>query len=66
MVCGCLKAFFKDLKEPLLTTHLWQDFVNAASCTDRDEAYSALYQAISGLPQANKDTLAYVILHLQR
>ena len=45
---------------------LWQSFVDAAYVSDREEAYLALYQAVSELPPANKDTLAYVILHLQR
>ena len=34
--------------------------------TDEDDSASATYQAVSELPQANRDTLAYLILHLQK
>lgn len=33
---------------------------------DRALGLSEMYQAISQLPQANKDTLAFLILHLLR
>ena len=66
VVCGCVKDFLRGLKEPLVTYALWKDFVNASQMDDEDESHSALYQAISQLPQANRDTLAFMILHLQR
>ena len=34
--------------------------------SDVDDSITAMYQAVSELPSANRDTLAYVILHLQR
>jgi len=37
-----------------------------AEGTDELLTSSDLYQAISELPQPNRDTLAYIILHLQR
>jgi len=43
--------------------------VHVCLCAEkRDELDSSsdLYQAISELPQPNRDTLAYLILHLQR
>ena len=30
MVCGCLKDFLRNLKEPLITFGLWKDFAKAA------------------------------------
>jgi len=40
--------------------------VCGAEKTDELDGCSDLYQAISELPQPNRDTLAYIILHLHR
>lgn len=61
-----MKAFLKELKEPLVTYSLWPLFVKAAESRDRDEGLSQLYQAVSQLPRANRDTLAYLVMHLHR
>lgn len=66
VVCGTLKDFLRMLREPLVTHTLWREFVNAASLNDSSDSISATYQAISELPQPNRDTLAFLILHLQR
>lgn len=66
VICGLLKDFFRKLAEPLVTYNLWSTFVDAANKTDEDDSASATYQAVSELPQANRDTLAYLILHLQK
>ncbi|CAH3180067.1 unnamed protein product, partial [Porites evermanni] len=67
VVCGLLKDFFRKLAEPLLTYKLWSAFVDAASkTTDEDDSASATYQAVSELPQANRDTLAFLMVHLQK
>ncbi|XP_020629776.1 rac GTPase-activating protein 1-like [Orbicella faveolata] len=66
VVCGLLKDFFRKLAEPLVTYYLWSAFVDAANKTDEDDSASATYQAVSELPQANRDTLAYLVVHLQK
>lgn len=33
---------------------------------DEDNSIAAMYQTITDLPQPNRDTLAFLILHLQR
>lgn len=56
----------RSLREPLITVGLWADFVRATTITDKQDADAALYHAISQLPQPNRDTLAFLMLHLQR
>jgi len=65
-ICGAIKIFLRSLLEPLVTPTLRQDFVNAALISDADDARVAMIQAISELQQPNRDTLAFLILHLQR
>lgn len=66
VVCCTIKDFLRSLVEPLVTHSLWQDFVKAAENSDSEDARAAMYQAISELPQPNRDTLAFLIMHLQR
>ncbi|XP_015522707.1 rac GTPase-activating protein 1 [Neodiprion pinetum] len=65
-ICSTLKDFLRTLREPLITVGLWADFARATAISDKQDADAALYQAISELPQPNRDTLAFLILHLQR
>ncbi|XP_066583719.1 rac GTPase-activating protein 1 [Prorops nasuta] len=65
-ICSTLKDFLRSLREPLITVGLWGDFVQATTIPDKHDSDAALYQAISELPQPNRDTLAFLILHLQR
>ncbi|KAG9491810.1 hypothetical protein GDO78_000361 [Eleutherodactylus coqui] len=66
VVCGFLKDFLRNLKEPLLTFRLNKDFMVAAEISDEDNSIAAIYQAIDELPAANRDTLAFLMIHLQR
>lgn len=66
MICGCLKDFLRFLSEPLVTYAHWKDFVQAVQAKDPQDTLPGLYQAISELPQPNRDTLAYIIFHLQK
>ncbi|XP_063974743.1 rac GTPase-activating protein 1-like [Diachasmimorpha longicaudata] len=65
-ICSTLKDFLRSLREPLITVGLLGDFVHATQIVDKQDADAALYQAISELPQPNRDTLAFLVLHLQR
>ena len=66
VICGTLKDFLRSLKEPLITHSLWQYFVSAANHDEPQDCMANLYQAVSELPQPNRDTLAWVIAHLQK
>ncbi|XP_034393167.1 rac GTPase-activating protein 1 [Cyclopterus lumpus] len=65
-VTGLLKDFLRNLKEPLLTFRLNRTFMEAAEVSDDDNSIALMYQTISDLPQPNRDTLAFLVLHLQR
>ncbi|XP_059574681.1 rac GTPase-activating protein 1 isoform X1 [Alligator mississippiensis] len=65
-ICGLLKDFLRSLKEPLLTFRLNKTFMAAAEILDEDNSVAAMYQAVSELPHANRDTLAFLMIHLQR
>jgi hypothetical protein len=41
-------------------------FFSFTEITDEDNSIAAMYQAVSELPQANRDTLAFLMIHLQR
>uniref|UniRef100_A0AAR2LYS1 Rac GTPase-activating protein 1 n=1 Tax=Pygocentrus nattereri TaxID=42514 RepID=A0AAR2LYS1_PYGNA len=65
-ITGLLKDFLRNLKEPLLTFRLNRNFMEAAEVADEDNSIALMYQSISDLPQPNRDTLAFLIIHLQR
>ena len=41
-------------------------FIISPGKSDEDDSLSAMYQAVSELPTANRDTLAFLVVHLQR
>lgn len=65
VLCGVIKEFLRSF-ESLVPRALWLDFIKAADIEDSQDSQTALYQAISQLPQANRDSLAFLILHWQR
>jgi len=55
VLCGTVKDFLRNLREPLVPSSMWHIFTQAASNPDCTDAESALYQAVSELPQPNRD-----------
>uniref|UniRef100_UPI0037E7D5C4 rac GTPase-activating protein 1 n=1 Tax=Semicossyphus pulcher TaxID=241346 RepID=UPI0037E7D5C4 len=66
VVCGLLKDFLRKLKEPLITFRLHRTFMEASELNDEDNSTAIMYQAIAELPKANRDTLAFLMLHLHK
>ncbi|XP_029954675.1 rac GTPase-activating protein 1-like [Salarias fasciatus] len=64
VVGGLLKDFLRRLKEPLLTFKLHPTFMEAAELQDEERTSAIFCRALSELPQVNKDTLAFIMLHL--
>ncbi|XP_061565195.1 rac GTPase-activating protein 1 [Cololabis saira] len=66
VVCGVLKDFLRKLKEPLITFRLHRTFMEAAELADVDSGAAIMSKVISELPKANRDTLAFLMLHLHK
>ncbi len=66
LICGVVKDFLRSLSESLLTDALWKTF---ATLIDDEYDLSKQHKfdsLIQQLPKPNRDTLAFIILHLQR
>ncbi|GFY57909.1 rac GTPase-activating protein 1 [Trichonephila inaurata madagascariensis] len=66
VICGAMKEFFRSLKDSLITRSAWKIFVKAANQSDENISLKLLYDAVCRLPQSNKATLAFLLLHLQK
>ncbi|XP_008318652.1 rac GTPase-activating protein 1-like [Cynoglossus semilaevis] len=66
VIAGVLKDFLRNLPEPLLTFQLNKAFMESAEIQDDGNSLAMLYQTISELPEPNRDTLACVMIHLQK
>ncbi|AWP03147.1 putative rac GTPase-activating protein 1-like [Scophthalmus maximus] len=66
VITGVLKDFLRNLPEPLLTFHLNKTFMEAAEIQDDGNSLAMVFQTISELPQPNRDTLACLMIHLQK
>ncbi|XP_073490414.1 rac GTPase-activating protein 1-like [Aquarana catesbeiana] len=65
-ICSVLKDFLRSLLEPLLTFSLHAQFLEAADILNENDGKTEICQAVQDLPPANRDTLAFLILHLYR
>ncbi|XP_063536188.1 rac GTPase-activating protein 1-like [Cydia strobilella] len=66
VLCGCIKDFLRSLREPLVSNALWADFMEAARLGEPTDAAAAVVQAVTQLPPPNRDTLAFLVLHLHK
>ncbi|CAF1257151.1 unnamed protein product [Adineta steineri] len=66
LICGVVKDFLRSLSESLLTDALWKSF---ASIIDEESDFiqqQKIDTLLQQLPKPNRETLAFIILHLQR
>jgi len=66
VLCGFVKDFLNNLSEHLITYDSWYRFARASDLPNEHDRVAELEQVIEDLPQANRDTLAFMVLHLQR
>ncbi|XP_032073466.1 rac GTPase-activating protein 1-like isoform X2 [Thamnophis elegans] len=66
VICGILKSFLRNLKEPLVTFCLHSAFLKAAEILDESACHTELCRVVMKLPMTNRDTLAFLMLHLHR
>ncbi|KAM3850979.1 rac GTPase-activating protein 1-like [Vipera latastei] len=66
VICGILKDFLRNLKEPLVTFCLHSAFLQAAEILDESACHTELCHVVMKLPATNRDTLAFLMLHLHR
>lgn len=65
-LCVAVKEFLRSLEEPLITRKSWQAFVDAANLSEVPGNSYAILGLVKNLPQPNRDTLAFLILHWQK
>lgn len=66
VLTGALKLFFRELKEPLIPYQLFQKAIKAAHNHNKKEKISQFREIVKALPQANYDTLKFLLQHLLR
>ncbi|XP_062589781.1 rho GTPase-activating protein 17-like isoform X6 [Saccostrea cucullata] len=64
-VAGALKQYFRELPEPLLTTQLYPDFIQAAKLP-QEQKLQQLWAAIRKLPEQNYNNFRYLIKFLAK
>ncbi|XP_061175327.1 rho GTPase-activating protein 17-like isoform X2 [Saccostrea echinata] len=64
-VAGALKQYFRELPEPLLTTQLYPDFIQAAKLP-QEQKLQHLWAAIRKLPEQNYNNFRYLIKFLAK
>uniref|UniRef100_A0A914YAS2 Rac GTPase-activating protein 1 n=1 Tax=Panagrolaimus superbus TaxID=310955 RepID=A0A914YAS2_9BILA len=60
-ITGCLKKFLRELRDSLIPSTSYDDFIRAVEENDEQQIIKTIFD----LPAPNRDTLAYFILHLQ-
>ncbi|KAK8757260.1 hypothetical protein V5799_000035 [Amblyomma americanum] len=66
VLTATLKAFFRDMPEPLMTFELYESFLLATNFQDPDERVQAIFMETKKLPSAHYDLFERLAFHLAR
>lgn len=65
-LCSVVKNFLRSLDEPLIPDKFCKDLIVAINVKDIKDITPTILQILSELPQPNRDSLAYMLIHLKR
>ncbi|XP_075889192.1 rho GTPase-activating protein 44 isoform X2 [Nelusetta ayraudi] len=65
-IAGALKSYLRELPEPLMTSELYDEWIQASNIQDMDKRLQALMAACEKLPTDNLNNFRYLIKFLAR
>ncbi|CAJ1075179.1 rho GTPase-activating protein 44 isoform X4 [Xyrichtys novacula] len=65
-IAGALKSYLRELPEPLMTTELYDEWIQASNVQDMDKRLQALMAACEKLPTDNLNNFRYLIKFLAK
>ncbi|XP_035852619.1 rho GTPase-activating protein 44 isoform X5 [Sander lucioperca] len=65
-IAGALKSYLRELPEPLMTTELYDEWIQASNIQDMDKRLQALLAACEKLPTDNANNFRYLIKFLAK
>ncbi|XP_060757674.1 rho GTPase-activating protein 44 isoform X1 [Neoarius graeffei] len=65
-IAGALKSYLRELPEPLMTSQLYDEWIQASNIQDMDKRLQALLAACEKLPTVNLNNFRYLIKFLAK
>ncbi|XP_072224581.1 rho GTPase-activating protein 44 isoform X4 [Leuresthes tenuis] len=65
-IAGALKSYLRELPEPLMTTELYDEWIQASNIQDMDKRLQALMSVCEKLPTDNLNNFRYLIKFLAK
>uniref|UniRef100_A0A1A8AK47 Rho GTPase-activating protein 44 n=1 Tax=Nothobranchius furzeri TaxID=105023 RepID=A0A1A8AK47_NOTFU len=65
-IAGALKSYLRELPEPLMTTELYEEWIQASNIQDMDKRLQALMAVCEKLPSDNLNNFRYLIKFLAK